>query len=162
MEQARVIDLIPISTNTHRVRRKQWGVVTRPPLLFQTVDGHAFRLKDAFVNSESLDRHDQQVLQGMSTKYSIIINLEGQPVYSRQKYAHAGGRRKQSNTLGKVARQIAEVVQAYIENDMHRQTGDTQWRLGGEGLGFDDLYLLELHQVSKSSFEPVFGIRGPL
>ncbi|KAI0340505.1 hypothetical protein BDW22DRAFT_376903 [Trametopsis cervina] len=134
-------------------RRKQYGVVFRPPLEFKTPQGGPFLLAAALGDhiEDSLSGSDVPIFSGSGTKYSIIIQFAGLPQLSRQKYAHD---KSGPNTVGKVARQVAEVMLEYIDKNQNYDT----WQSRYNNIAFENIYLLRMTQVSKASFQCEFGI----
>ncbi|KAI0818897.1 hypothetical protein BC629DRAFT_1588220 [Irpex lacteus] len=141
------------------VARRQYGFQLQDPLHFIAPNGRPFRLATAYEErglQGLLLNHNHHVLETAGTKYTILIHIEGQQKFTKQKYAHL---RNGLRTLGGVAKQIAEVVEEYIDHTRHNvpsQTDDT-WRLGPGYIDFNDLYLLELRHVAKASYQVILG-----
>jgi len=156
------VQQIPVHLGSRRTR-KQYGIKYNAPLLFRRRDGLPLSLRAASVMSElsqQLVDYDEEVLEKCGTKISYLIHLQGQEKFTRQKYAHRRkGKQRYPHTLAKVAQQILEVVQEYIELTMLKNpTDDDTWRLGPGHIAFEDIVLLGLEQVTKATFRPVLGV----
>ncbi|KAI0090690.1 hypothetical protein BDY19DRAFT_992115 [Irpex rosettiformis] len=150
------------NTTPDPTARKCYGVqINANPLKFCNLHGGHFRLEAAF-NEPELQKHllgsDLPVTEfkNHGTKYTIQIHIEGQIKFSKQKYSKY---RDSLRTLGGVARQVAEVVKEYIEKTEHNipNPAKDRWRLGPGYIEFEDIYLKELCQVSKASWQVVLG-----
>lgn len=106
---------------------------------------------------------------------------EGYSVFKCQKYSYYQKHgQKFPNTRAKVARQIAEAVEDFIERvggfrgsssdaDAHTtislqrkyEEHDPEWRVGPGYIELKHLYLLELRHVATGCFQPIIGILRP-
>ncbi|KAI0086289.1 hypothetical protein BDY19DRAFT_995900 [Irpex rosettiformis] len=142
--------------------RRQFAFHVHEPLTFRAPNGGPYRLASAYnlaptqmTLMDVLHDYNKPVLQGTGTKYTIVVHIKGQERFAKQKYSSLSSGPR---TLGGVARQIAEVVEEYIDKMQFNGPSDgDMWRLGPDNIKFEDLYLLELHQVSKASFQVTLG-----
>ncbi|KAI0339811.1 hypothetical protein BDW22DRAFT_1360831 [Trametopsis cervina] len=144
----------------HVARPRRCYFRANAPLQFMTPEGKAFRLETA-LEVKSLEgllhQCNTRALIDCGSKYRIVVHPEGQPKFALQKSAQ--GRDARGNALGKIARQVAEVVEAYADEMTQRAPGrNDSWRIGTGYIEFKDIYLLELQQISLASFMPVLGI----
>jgi len=143
----------------YEARKKQFGVTLKPPVYFSMKGHQGVPLAKALHKDLSgLDHKHTTLYSGCGTKVSFLIQMDGYQPYTHQKYTHTRQHGEScAMDLAKVATQIAEVMSDFIDKrKLEKSSG--QYNFGPNGIQLEDLYLLELHHVSKSSFQPVFGI----
>ncbi|KAI0084198.1 hypothetical protein BDY19DRAFT_997915 [Irpex rosettiformis] len=75
-----------------------------------------------------------------------------------QKYAYT--HRSSGMTRAKIVTQVAGVMRGFFEYVKYTHTTEPQWSLGPEGrIKFEDIYLVELRQVSKATFQPILAYK---
>ncbi|KAI0344858.1 hypothetical protein BDW22DRAFT_1355025 [Trametopsis cervina] len=144
-------------------KRKQYGWRRKESITFQSDLGQGISLTAA-LHGESqglVDRHEP-VLAGCGDKVSYHIHFQGYSAFRCQKYSYYQKHgQKFPNTRAKVARQIAEAVQDFIEKRQHERN-DGEWRVGPGHIELKDLYLIELRHVASGCFQPILGVVRPV
>ncbi|KIP02796.1 hypothetical protein PHLGIDRAFT_37731 [Phlebiopsis gigantea 11061_1 CR5-6] len=108
---------------------------------------------------------EDKLLEGFGTKVTYRLEWPGYMGFNKQKHALRATRVKESITRSKMAIHVAEVMKEFIETNLNVQenapqpTNDPNWRVGNGFIELSDLYLLEIHQVSKASLQPVIAYR---
>ncbi|KAI0821149.1 hypothetical protein BC629DRAFT_430466 [Irpex lacteus] len=148
--------------NANSKIRKQYGVIYHSPITFYDPAGDWLRLMKAYDGQNIhlyLRDHSSPVMQlaDMGAKYTIVIHIQGRRKFSVQKYSAL---QNQPRTLASVAKQVAEVVEAYIDETQYDERFDKDtWRLGPDYIKFEDLHLIELRQITKASWQVGLGYR---
>ncbi|GJE86969.1 hypothetical protein PsYK624_030520 [Phanerochaete sordida] len=108
-----------------------------------------------------LNHSEDQLFAGCGTKVTYRIMADGYREFAKQMNAQ---RRVRGQTVpirrSKVAKQVAQVVEKFIEwaSDMSVNPG---LRFGPHNITINDIYLVELRQVSPASFQPILAVRRP-
>jgi len=130
------------------------------PLMFMTSRGKGIRLADLQARVDvGLVHRDLQPLEGFGTKVTYRIEWPGYDSFNKQKHALRATRAKESVSLHKIALHVAEVMKAFIQEAAGQPSSEQAWRVGPGYIEFEDLYLLEVHQVAKASLQPVIAYR---
>jgi len=155
-----VLAIIPYEP--YMCKRKQYGWRRKPSLFFRTDMSQGILLTDALHGqSQNLQERHEPILEGCGDKVSYHIHIRGYSAFRCQKYSYSQKHgTKYPNTRAKVARQVAEAVQDFIEKRQYEQHGD-EWRIGPGHIELKDLYLLELRHVAIGCFQPILGILRP-
>ncbi|EKM55642.1 uncharacterized protein PHACADRAFT_256409 [Phanerochaete carnosa HHB-10118-sp] len=105
-----------------------------------------------------LDGAQDLFFDGCGTKITYRILVDGYREFSKQMNAQ---RRYRGLTLpisrSKVAKQIAQVVSKFIEC-ASEVTANSELRFGPGYITLDQIYLVELRQVSSASFQPILAV----
>ncbi|KAI0084015.1 hypothetical protein BDY19DRAFT_1029220 [Irpex rosettiformis] len=153
--------LAALPSKPYVLPKKRWGEPLNAPTLF-TSQGHpGVPLKPTPGDAlEEIDDGDVSVFVGCGTKVSIVIQLDGWLPFKMQKHTHTrpGGQRTPNNRA-KVVTQVAEVMAAFMANKIPDATSTNGLIFGDGGIKLEDLLLLELRHVAKSSFQPIFGLK---
>ncbi|KAI0950302.1 hypothetical protein AcV7_008814 [Taiwanofungus camphoratus] len=128
------------------------------PIRFRTNERNCICLIDAYQNNISgLERRDDCPFRTMRPGQKRSIRLlwptpEGGRGYSKfQRQINITA----STTISKLAHKIAEKVHTFIEQNVQHEYSDNRWKVGEGYLTLGKLMLVELHQVSDASFQPV-------
>ncbi|KAI0768410.1 hypothetical protein BC629DRAFT_1442448 [Irpex lacteus] len=155
--------IVEVPYERYTSKRKQYGWRQKSTVHFRTEAGDGIRLIDALHgNVQHLHDRYEPVLTGCGDKVSYHIHLHGYTPLRCQKYSYFQKHgEKFANTRAKVARQIAEAVQDFIDKRQYEDHGD-DWRVGPGFIELKHLYLLELRHVASGCFQPILGIRRPV
>ncbi|KAI0811055.1 hypothetical protein BC629DRAFT_1589790 [Irpex lacteus] len=101
--------------------------------------------------------------ENVGVKLSYRLQFEGQQSFAKQKYAKTTGR-EIPVTRVKMARQVAEVVQAYFEDRGTTDESGVKWIQIGPGgdtpayhIRYDQIYLVQVDHVTAGSLQPRLG-----
>ncbi|KAH9901224.1 hypothetical protein C8Q73DRAFT_235294 [Cubamyces lactineus] len=154
----------------------------RPPIAFRTASEPFIRLADALAgNVRNLQGRDEPVfsqdhlpqqqqfrpeIQGpdepstlqdhLTQKQSLRLELVNCRSYERQINVRNPAHSSHSITKGRLAEKIAREIFDYFNRHQADPLGSPL--LGPGARGFERIILLELHHVSKSSWQPVLGV----
>ncbi|KIP06389.1 hypothetical protein PHLGIDRAFT_461880 [Phlebiopsis gigantea 11061_1 CR5-6] len=89
---------------------------------------------------------------------AVPIQWPGYEPWADTNSIHQFNHRQHVNrrSLEFIAHQVARSVKAFYENRRHESGTEAGWKLSG--IRFEDLYLLELHHVSRGSWQPVLAL----
>ncbi|KAI0693730.1 hypothetical protein BC835DRAFT_1415749 [Cytidiella melzeri] len=151
-------DKVVVPFELYSINRRQFGQKMKLPALFSVRGERGASLGRTSANE--LDDKDASMFEGCGTKVSYVIKIHGYQAFKIQKYAYTRRHgKKKSCDRAKVLKQVAEVMEAFIDFNKHQQrTGSESVQFGDGGIQLQDLYLLELRHVSQSSFQPIFAI----
>ncbi|KAI0092987.1 hypothetical protein BDY19DRAFT_400901 [Irpex rosettiformis] len=155
-----VVMTVPYERYTSK--RKQYGWRQKSTVYFRTETSEGIPLLDALHGNvhNLLDRHEA-ILTGCGDKVSYHIHMHGYIPLRCQKYSYYQKHgEKFANTRAKVARQIAEAVQDFIDKRQYEEHAE-DWRVGPGYIELKHLYLLELRHVASGCFQPILGVLRP-
>ncbi|KAI0831133.1 hypothetical protein BC628DRAFT_1352418 [Trametes gibbosa] len=133
----------------------------KPPIVFRTWSQPYVRLADALAgNVAALLGRDDTVFSEdhLSQKQSLRLEIVGCRSYERQINVRSPPNSSRSITKGKLAEKIAREMFDYMNRHQQGPFGLPRLNLGPGTAGFENLVLLELRHVSKSSWQPIFGV----
>lgn len=137
-----------------------------PPITFSALGPteEGIPLEDAIHNPFCLNGRDDLMFVGRGPSISIRLNWPGYPSWSRQIPTRDFRSPPGPITRAKLAKNIAQVVIRFIEEHQAYQTDDNSkpsWRVGPHAIQHNDLILLRLEHVTKSSWQPHFRLVKP-
>ncbi|KAI0336361.1 hypothetical protein GY45DRAFT_1341943 [Cubamyces sp. BRFM 1775] len=131
----------------------------RPPITFGTASEPFIRLADALAGDvRSLQGRDEPVfsqdhLPQQQPSHLELVNCRS---YERQINVRNPAHSSHSITKGRLAEKIAREIFDYFNRHQADPLGSPL--LGPGARGFEKIILLELHHVSKSSWQPILGV----
>ncbi|KAI0086288.1 hypothetical protein BDY19DRAFT_995899 [Irpex rosettiformis] len=154
-------DMVIVPFTWYTLSKKQFGVVFRDAIIFSADNksGALLRYSQASESTEQVDNGAVAILEGCGTKITYVMKFRGHKSFKTQKYSGTGrSPNRIANNREKILSQVTEVMGEFIEKMKHESTaGPLQF--GAGGIELEDLYLLELRQVSKASFQPIFAVK---
>ncbi|KAI0818896.1 hypothetical protein BC629DRAFT_1588219 [Irpex lacteus] len=157
--------LVIVPQSLYTISKRQYLCTIRPPMVFSANGTPGVQLHSSPDDSalSVLDHETTPLFEGCGTKIAIVSHFLGYPRFQRQKYAGTGrGDNAAPNNRRKVLAQVAEVMQAFLEQMQYQEVSGLVL-FGPKGtIMLEDLYLLELQQVSRASFQPVFAVKKEL
>ncbi|KAH9946255.1 uncharacterized protein BXZ73DRAFT_95757 [Epithele typhae] len=131
------------------------------PIVFRTTTTGYVSLLDAMNgNLAQLLDADVSVFSGdnLSQKQSIRLEIVELKSFERQINVRNPANHTHSITRSKLAEKVAKEIFDYMKRQ--QSFGDPAFGLGPGTQGFERLVLLELRHVSRSSWQPVLGVRN--
>ncbi|KAI0084017.1 hypothetical protein BDY19DRAFT_602113 [Irpex rosettiformis] len=150
--------LVIVPYRPYKLPKKQFGRKHKPPITFTTKGRPGVSLGLSAGAPAGIDYSHQSVFEGCGTKVTFVIQIGKLNPYKPQKYAYSRRNGEQTaNNRAKVVKQISEVMEGFIETIRWEQGEGASWFMEG-GIKIKDLYLTELRQVGKASFQPIFAV----
>lgn len=147
---------------------KQWGYRPSSPILFTIGGSPGISLRDALREEfAGLDGRDDLLFGGCGSSISCRIQFSGYPVNggSYQIRTLDWSKPRKSITRGKLAYEIAGKIERYL-TQMARVTPDKHvddyWKIGQGFMHIENMFLVNLKQCSKESFQPEIWVAPPL
>lgn len=112
-------------------------------------------------NLDYLDNPKDRLFAECGTKVTYRVLVDEYPDFYKQMNAQ---RRKGGKAVpilrSKVVKQIAQVVSKFIDG-ASKMTSNSELRFGPGFITIDQIYLVELRQVSPASFQPILAVMTP-
>ncbi|KAI0086284.1 hypothetical protein BDY19DRAFT_1058875 [Irpex rosettiformis] len=151
--------LVIVPYRPYKLPKRQFGRKHEPLAITFTMKGQpGVSLGLSAGAPAGIDYSHQPVFEGCGTKVTFVIQIGKLNPYKPQKYAYSRRNGEQTaNNRAMVVKQISEVMKGFIETIRWEQGEGASWFMEG-GIKIKDLYLTELRQVGKASFQPIFAV----
>jgi len=136
------------------------------PIEFCTVDGHVFMMRDALdrIYTGLIARDDRSMFTQCGASITLRIEWPGYKPWSHQIRTTDWRKARNPITLARLSFLIAKSIAAFIQDMEHTEINaeHATWKVGTGHINIDNLVLVCLDPVSKSSWQPLFHLANPV
>ncbi|KAI0781565.1 hypothetical protein BC629DRAFT_565782 [Irpex lacteus] len=149
-QQTLVPNLVRVRQTNAQPSRPRNRFARIPAVEFHAGNAQGIRLFDALQNNFSdLVNPYIEVMEAVGDKVSYIIEWPGYPPLKKQMNVR---RKKGVQSRSRIAQQVAEMVEAFIEDTRNYISSKPKWQLGQGCMVFENLYLVEVKRISKATW----------